>query len=143
MPDHVLDLSDAVTLATEMCKLWAKTELERKKIDISFELNLKPGCTVSGVPDQLTWVVLNILKNSVEDIRIALGGVAPTPVRAGKTEQAFKGQTLDWQRITELSKSVREEISPITDVRGSAEYRKKVSAGLLAKAIRQALGMEE
>jgi carbon-monoxide dehydrogenase medium subunit len=79
----------------------------------------------------------------VEDIRIALGGVAPTPVRARKTEAAFKGQSLDWERISELAGTVMEEISPISDVRGSAEYRKQVSAVLLAKAVRQALGMEE
>ena len=104
------------------------------------KLGLRKGtsCSVASVA---VWLVAD--KNTVEDIRIALGGVAPTPVRACKTEDAFKGQSLDWDRIAELSQRVMEEISPITDVRGSAEYRKQVSAALLGKAVRQALGLEE
>jgi carbon-monoxide dehydrogenase medium subunit len=104
------------------------------------KLGLRRGtsCSVASVA---VWLVAE--KNKVRDIRIALGGVAPTPIRARKTEDAFKAQSLDWDRITELSETVVEEISPITDVRGSAEYRKQVSAGLLAKAVRQALGLEE
>ncbi|MDQ7782130.1 MAG: PAS domain S-box protein [Desulfomonilaceae bacterium] len=63
---EVFDLSDVVGEAIEMCKLWSKTELERNNIHISYELDLHPGCHVSGVSDQLSWVVLNFLKNSVE-----------------------------------------------------------------------------
>jgi CO/xanthine dehydrogenase FAD-binding subunit len=104
------------------------------------KLGLRRGtsCSVASVA---VWLVAD--KNKVRDIRIALGGVAPTPIRARKTESPFKGQSLDWDKITELSETVMEEVRPITDVRGSAEYRKQVSAGLLAKAVRQALGMEE
>lgn len=104
------------------------------------KLGLRRGasCSVASVA---VWVVAD--ENRVEDIRIALGGVAPTPIRARRSEAAFKGQSLDWDRIAELSERVTDEISPITDVRGSAEYRKQVSAALLAKAVRQALGMEE
>ena len=104
------------------------------------KLGLRRGtsCSVASVA---VWLVAD--KNTVKDVRIALGGVAPTPIRARKTEDAFRGQSLDWERIAELSRRVTEEVSPITDVRGSAEYRKQVSAGLLTKAIRQALGMEE
>ena len=103
------------------------------------KLGLRKGtsCSVASVA---VWIAAE--KNRVEEIRIALGGVAPTAVRARKTEEAFKGQILDWDRISELSEKVMEEVSPITDVRGSAEYRKQVSASLLAKAVRQALGME-
>jgi CO/xanthine dehydrogenase FAD-binding subunit len=104
------------------------------------KLGLRKGtsCSVASVA---VWIVAE--KHRVEDIRIALGGVAPTPMRARKTESSFKAQTLDWDRISALSRKVTEEISPITDVRGSAEYRRLVSVRLLAKAIRQALGMEE
>ena len=104
------------------------------------KLGLRKGtsCSVASVA---VWLVAD--KSTVQDIRIALGGVAPTPIRARKTEDAFKGQSLDWDRIGELSRKVAEEISPITDVRGSAEYRRQVSAALLAKAVRQALGLEE
>jgi carbon-monoxide dehydrogenase medium subunit len=104
------------------------------------KLGLRRGtsCSVASVA---VWLVAD--KGKVRDIRIALGGVAPTPIRARRTEDAFRAQSLDWDRIAELSAKVMEEIRPITDVRGSAEYRKQVSAGLLAKAVRQAMGMEE
>lgn len=104
------------------------------------KLGLRRGtsCSVASVA---VWVVST--EGKVEDIRIALGGVSPTPVRARRSEEAFKGESLDWERITELSRTVIQEITPITDVRASAEYRKRVSAALLAKALRQALGMEE
>ncbi len=104
------------------------------------KLGLRKGTSCSVV-SVAVWIAVE--KNRVEDIRIALGGVAPTPIRARKTESSFKAQSLDWDRISALSETVTEEISPITDVRGSAEYRRQVSVSLLAKAIRQALGMEE
>jgi two-component system, cell cycle sensor histidine kinase and response regulator CckA len=63
---EVLDLTEAVEEAVEVCKLWSKAEQERKKIEISYEVDLAPGCWVEGVVDQLAWVVLNLLKNAVE-----------------------------------------------------------------------------
>jgi len=104
------------------------------------KLGLRKGtsCSVASVA---VWIAA--VKNRVEDIRIALGGVAPTPIRARKTEAGFKGQSLNWDNISGFAEKLVEEISPITDVRGSAEYRRQVSVSLLAKAIRQALGMRE
>jgi CO/xanthine dehydrogenase FAD-binding subunit len=86
------------------------------------------------------WLVM--AGGRVEDIRIAFGGVAPTPRRLPKTEAAFKGQALDWETVSRLSEGAAEEVSPITDVRASAEYRRQVSARLLAKAVREAMGLE-
>ncbi|MEW5813787.1 MAG: xanthine dehydrogenase family protein subunit M [Spirochaetota bacterium] len=104
------------------------------------KLGLRKGtsCSVASVA---VWLIAR--GNTVEDIRIACGGVAPTPVRARKTEAAFKAKQLDWETINTISGEIVKEISPITDVRGSAEYRRRVSARLLAKAVRKALGMEE
>ena len=121
-----------------ICKVRFPLPAKGKGGHIKLGLRRGTSCSVASVA---VWLVAD--KNTVKDIRIALGGVAPTPIRARKTEDAFRGQSLDWERIAELSRRVTEEVSPITDVRGSAEYRKQVSAGLLAKAIRQALGMEE
>ena len=61
--------------------------------------------------------------------RIALGSVAPTVVRATRTEAALAaGATLeDAQRI------LVEEIAPIDDIRSTAEYRRRVAANLLAR----------
>ena len=121
-----------------ICKVCFPLHARGKGGHIKLGLRRGTSCSVASVA---VWLVAD--KNRVEDIRIALGGVAPTPMRARRTEDAFKGQNLGWDKIAELSGKVMEEISPITDVRGSAEYRKQVSASLLAKAVRQALGLEE
>jgi xanthine dehydrogenase small subunit len=63
--------------------------------------------------------------------RIALGSVAPTVVRAPRTEEALaRGATLgDAQRI------LVDEIAPIDDLRSTAEYRRRVAANLLARCV--------
>jgi CO/xanthine dehydrogenase FAD-binding subunit len=62
-------------------------------------------------------------------VRIAFGSVAPTVVRALRTEDALAGgATLaDAQRI------LAQEIAPIDDIRSTAEYRRRVASNLLAR----------
>ena len=104
------------------------------------KLGLRRGtsCSVTSVA-----VWLETENGKVQDIRIALGGVAPKPVRARKTEAQFLGQALDSGNIEALAATVQEDICPITDVRGSAAYRREVSARILARAVRVCSGMEE
>ncbi len=81
--------------------------------------------------------------SSIEDIRIAMGGVAPKPLRGEKTEALYTGQSVNKADVRKISKIIKEEISPISDVRGSAEWRKEITANLVARAVRICLGMEE
>ena len=104
------------------------------------KLGLRKGTSCS-VASAAVWLVQE--RGRVKDIRIALGGVAPTPMRAPETEAAFRGQEPDWDAVTRLSAGVAKEVSPITDVRATAEYRRQVSVKIVAKAVREALGMEE
>jgi CO/xanthine dehydrogenase FAD-binding subunit len=63
--------------------------------------------------------------------RIALGSVAPTVVRARRTEAALAaGATLE-----EAQRALMAELSPIDDIRSTAEYRRRVAANLLARLI--------
>lgn len=80
---------------------------------------------------------------SIKDIRIAAGGVAPKPLRGEKTEALFTGQSVTAEDIRRISNSIKEEISPISDVRGSADWRKEITANLVTRAVRICLGMEE
>jgi CO/xanthine dehydrogenase FAD-binding subunit len=65
--------------------------------------------------------------------RIALGSVAPTVMRAARTEAALAaGASLDAAQRT-----LMDEIVPIDDVRSTAEYRRRVAANLLAQMLRQ------
>jgi carbon-monoxide dehydrogenase medium subunit len=104
------------------------------------KLGLRKGTSCSVV-SVAVWLIAN--GRGVEDIRIALGGVAPLPLRAVKTEALFTGKILDENNIGELALEVTNEVKPITDVRSSAAYRSEVSAALLSKAVRDCLGMEE
>ena len=104
------------------------------------KLGLRKGTSCSVV-SVAVWLIAN--GRGVEDIRIALGGVAPLPLRAVKTEALFKSKILNEQNIEELALEVTNEVTPITDVRSSAAYRSEVSAALLAKAVRECMGMEE
>ena len=75
----------------------------------------------------------------IEEARIALGAVAPTPIRAKHAESALKGQETSDGAIERASKEVMRDISPITDVRGSKRYREEMSVLLARRALIQAL----
>ena len=104
------------------------------------KLGLRKGSSCSVV-SVAVWLVAE--GGKVREIAIACGGVAPTPLRARRAEKAFRGQPLEPERVRALAEEVQPDIRPISDVRGSAEYRRRVTAALLARAVRQAAGLEE
>lgn len=73
----------------------------------------------------------------IRDIRIAFGSVAPTPVRAAKTEAALKGQLIDEAAIKAARAELLNELKPIDDVRSTADYRSRVAANLLEEFLNQ------
>jgi carbon-monoxide dehydrogenase medium subunit len=75
-----------------------------------------------------------------KDIRIALGAVAPTPIRARKAEAVLKGQKLDDNIIEKAARTAAGEARPIDDHRASAEYRRDMVEVLVRRAIKQAIG---
>jgi carbon-monoxide dehydrogenase medium subunit len=75
-----------------------------------------------------------------KDIRIALGAVAPTPLRTMKAETVLKGQKFNDNLIEKAAKTAAAEASPIDDHRASAEYRRDMIEVLVKRAIKQAIG---
>jgi len=75
-----------------------------------------------------------------KDIRIALGAVAPTPIRARRAEVVLKGQKLDDNLIEKAARTAAGEARPIDDHRASAEYRRDMVEVLVRRAIKQAIG---
>jgi CO/xanthine dehydrogenase FAD-binding subunit len=67
----------------------------------------------------------------IEYIRIALGSVAPMPIRCHQTEAVLLDRVLDRAAIEEAKTIIAAEISPIDDIRSSADYRKRVTVNLL------------
>ena len=79
-----------------------------------------------------------ILMNAgtVEDVRIALGSVAPTVVRAPRTEDGLRRKTLDEGAIAAAEQTLASEIAPIDDIRSTARYRTRVAVNLLREFLR-------
>jgi CO/xanthine dehydrogenase FAD-binding subunit len=78
-------------------------------------------------------------QNSYDDVKVALGAVAPTIVRAQKCEQALVGKRLTKKVLREAAELASQDASPISDIRGSAEYRKKVVNSLVFQALHKAV----
>lgn len=78
-----------------------------------------------------------------EDLRIALGAVAPTPIRSRKAEESLTGMEITEEGIEKAARLVKEEVNPITDVRASAAYRKEMSYVLTKRVLKNiAMGEE-
>ncbi len=73
--------------------------------------------------------------------RIALGAVAPTPVRATQTEKLLTGKKIDDNLVKKAAQTASDEASPIDDIRGSAEYRREMLKVFTRDAIKQAAEM--
>jgi len=71
-----------------------------------------------------------------EDVRIVLGAVAPTPMRAKKAEEVLRGHELTEERIREAARVAAQEAKPIDDVRGSAWYRREMVEVLTRRELR-------
>lgn len=108
----------------------------------SFGAYLKLGRRKSMDLALVSVVVLltfNQNKETCERARIALGSVAPTPLRARETEKMLEGKRLDERLIREAGQCAEKECRPISDVRSTATYRKKMINVLVRRAILQAL----
>ena len=67
----------------------------------------------------------------VRDVRIALGSVAPTVIRAARAEASIRGRALGAETIAACREALTGEIAPIDDLRSTAAYRARVAGNLL------------
>ena len=82
-------------------------------------------------------LILDGKRDTCQDVRIALGAVAPTPVRAHETEVMISGRRrseIDWRIVSD---TIRQEANPISDARGSAEYRSEMVGTLIVRAFKR------
>lgn len=70
------------------------------------------------------------------DVRLGLGSVAATPVRAPQTEAALEGSVPDEATADRSASTLASELEPIDDVRSTADYRRAVAARVLHRLIR-------
>jgi carbon-monoxide dehydrogenase medium subunit len=89
-------------------------------------------------------VVLTLNGDRIERARVALGAVAPTVVRARKAEAALEGAAAGEASFAAAAQAAAAEATPISDIRGSAEFRRHLvrvmTERLLARAAERARG---
>ena len=122
-PDEILAEIQVPNLQPHSGGVYIKHTL-RKALDLAI-VGVAVMVTVDG----------DILSNA----RIALGAVAPTPIRARKAENILMGKRLDDDLLEKAGLIASGESSPISDVRSSADYRKKMVKVLVMRAIREAV----
>ena len=83
--------------------------------------------------------VLRAEDGVIKDIKIGLGAVSPTPMRAREAERMLLDHKADPELIAQTARRAGEESKPISDHRGSAAYRKMMVEVLVKRAIHQAL----
>lgn len=125
-----------------------QTVIQADEILTEVRLPLMPPATASkfiklGRRRSMAISIINLgtrltldMKGKVSVARIVLGAVAPTPMRAVTAEAVLTGSELSDDRITLAAMAASKEISPITDVRASSNYRKKMAQVLVGRALR-------
>ncbi|MBW2488876.1 MAG: FAD binding domain-containing protein, partial [Deltaproteobacteria bacterium] len=81
----------------------------------------------------------DLTKGLCNQVMIALGAVAPTPIRAKKAEALLNGKELKPERIQKAAEAAADEAKPITDFRATAGYRKDLVKSLVVTGIQQIL----
>ena len=74
-----------------------------------------------------------IKRDVATDIRLAMGSVAPVPVRLTETEKAVRGKRIVPELVRLASQTAAKEIRPIDDIRSTARYRAAIAGNLVAE----------
>ena len=88
-------------------------------------------------------IVLNLNLSAVETASITLGAVAPTIIHARNAEKYLVGKKLDEETIAKAAHLAMAEATPISDIRGSAEYRKEMIRVITSRGLRALLNGTE
>lgn len=81
--------------------------------------------------------------NTIEAISIGVGSVAPTVIRARRTEALLAGAALTPELVERAREMIAREIAPITDLRSTEHYRRTVTGNVLLKFLRQLMPIAE
>ena len=76
----------------------------------------------------------------MSEVRIVLGSVAPTVLRAARAEEALRGQKPEPEILKAAQDALAGEIAPIDDIRSTLRYRRTVARNLLAEFVESLAG---
>ncbi len=98
---------------------------------------LKKGRTRMDLAVASAAVLIATDDGRCREARVAVGSVAPTPLRLSAVENILKGASLSTDLLDEAQKLAAESVSPITDIRSTAEYRRHLVGVLVRRALEQ------
>jgi len=81
----------------------------------------------------------DIRDGAFQKVRVSFGSVAPTPLRGRGTETILEGQVPSAELAAQAADAAREEISPITDIRGSDCYREALTGVFIRRLVEEAV----
>jgi carbon-monoxide dehydrogenase medium subunit len=84
-------------------------------------------------------LTLDKTNKTIADVRIALGSVGVTPIRATAAEDLLRGQPLKSDAFAAAGEKAKEAVDPLSDFRGSAAYKKDMAAVFVRRALEKAL----
>jgi len=151
----------------EICSLNSRASMQRSRVPLH-EFFTGPGTTVLEQGQLLTSVTLpeippragsafmkvgrvklDMAKIScaayieradldIQTVCVAIGGAAPTPVRAARVEKALTGQSFSVEAVENAARTVIENIAPISDVRSTEDYRRQVASVIVRDTLLEA-----
>jgi len=101
---------------------------------IKFGLRRAGALAVAGVASSVT-----VSDGTCRDVRVVLGAVSPTPMRALEAENVLRGKKISQELIDEAGKIAAAEAKPINDIRGSIEYRRNLVNVLTRRSLKAAI----
>jgi carbon-monoxide dehydrogenase medium subunit len=126
-----------------------KTSLAADELLVELEIPAPPahsaGCYQRHTPREemdiavvgvATFLAVAPRSKTCKEARIALGAVAPTPIRVPAAETLLAGKTLTKAMLDEVAEKVAAAASPITDIRSSAEYRRELVKVLTRRTLK-------
>lgn len=101
---------------------------------IKYALRRAGALAVAGVASSVS-----VSDGTFQDVRIVLGAVAPTPMRARQAENVLRGKKISQELVDEAGKVAGAESKPISDIRGSIEYRRNLVDVLTRRSLKAAI----
>lgn len=101
---------------------WVQFPLPAQNAAFHFEkVSRRPRGDIAGVNSA---ILLEVDGGVIRQVRLSAGGVAPVPLYLSETVKFLQGRELTLEVVSEAANVAQREISPISDVRGSAEYKR-------------------
>lgn len=76
---------------------------------------------------------------TIEEARVVLAVVGPVPIRHSGMEEALRGSSASAEAVREAAAAIGDEIEPISDTHGSADYRRKMARVVARRAVLEAI----